>query len=53
LGEYDVATKVGPIGVFHSSALPDAARYTLPELPNKFDARFNNHSDAAADGVER
>jgi len=31
LGEFDVATKVGPIEVFHSDAHPDAARFTLSE----------------------
>jgi hypothetical protein len=41
LGEYDVATKVGPVKAFHSDAHPGAARYTLPELPERFDARFN------------
>ena len=41
LGEYDVATKVGPIKVLHSSAHPDAVRYALPELPERFDTRFS------------
>ena len=41
LGEYDVATKVGPIGIFQSSAHPHAMRYRLPELPKTFDARFS------------
>jgi hypothetical protein len=40
LGEYDVATKVARIEVFHSNAHPDALRHALPELPKKFDARF-------------
>ena len=41
LGEYDVATKVGPVKVFHSDAHRGAARYRLPELPERFDARFS------------
>jgi hypothetical protein len=40
LGEYDVATKVGPIQFLPSSAHPEAARYPFPELPVIFDARF-------------
>jgi hypothetical protein len=40
LGEYDVATKVGLIEFFPSSAHPEAVRYPLPELPIMFDARF-------------
>jgi hypothetical protein len=40
LGEFDVATKVGPIQFFPSSAHPEAARYPFPELPVIFDARF-------------
>lgn len=40
LGEYDVETKVGMIGVFPFSANLDAARYPLPELPPIFDAQF-------------
>jgi hypothetical protein len=41
LGEYDVAAKVGPVKAFHSDAHPGAARYTLPELPERFDAHFS------------
>jgi hypothetical protein len=41
LGEYDVENKVGPIEVFHSNAHPNAMRYALPELPERFDARIN------------
>jgi hypothetical protein len=40
LGEYDVATKVGPIEFFPWSAHRQAVRYPLPELPVIFDARF-------------